>query len=873
MKTKLLTLALAALAASALPIAAQQLPDPATPSREHRAIWMSPMLNYTWPSGSITSPNAEARRKSLVNDLQKLREYGINTIYYHVRANCDATYASSYEPYASNVASVRGGQPAFDPFGYLVETAHELGIEVYAWVNPYRYSANGNYGPGERNYENSHPDWLITTPTRMFLNPGVPEVQDRIEAIIKEIATNYDIDGLIFDDYFYSSDVSADDDAKEFGLYGGGLDLAPWRRKNVDETVRRAYEAVKAARPYAVFAIGPAGRISPPDIANYSLEPAPHGDMQYDDLFADPIKWLSKGWLDFLSPQIYWPDKYDDLVDWYSVAVPHFGRHCYTSVDVSRLKTHKAAEYLREIEYVRKQIRPNENGAVFFDYGAFTNYKEKVDGAYASWGTILANERFTGPTLQPIHPWRGTYSGSTVSNVRREGSKLLWDGPADADRRRYTIYAVPAAEATDAFASDRSKLAAVRYTESYEIPADAADMRYAVAVYDRYGNEYAPLFEGATAGTVAAPAVVAPAEGAVMPDLFDFEWTAAPGRYIVEVATDREFSNTIARTECTSTRIPGTYVADFEGGNEYFWRVRVLQANGAENVSAPVGFTPTRISVLSPTTTQTGVGLCPEITWTAAGEGTEYLMEISSVRNFSNLVYVATSTAPRLIVPRYTLKSGSEYFVRVTGARYGSRSVSATVAFSTLDRDDYAAPEIANPATDGQMMYSNDCIRVAPWEGMGNVAVEVSETTSFPARSIYTGTLSDFATEGRPLGEIKVASKKLVDGKTYYVRCRGTYSLTTSTASKRTDYGPVRSFVYSSGTGVAEVEAEDAMHIDGTTLHVPQGTRRVDVYDAAGRCVLSHTSCPATIELGSLAAGAYVIHASGKNTSTLKWVK
>lgn len=871
------TLVLIACATLSIQAQAQGIPDRGAPTREHRAVWTSPFLNSTWPGGSITPANAAAKRTNLGKDLDRLHSQGVNTIYYHARANCDATYQSSYEPYASQVAGSRGGTPAFDPFEYLVEACHERGMEVYAWVNPYRYSSGGTYGAGELNYENSHPEWLIRQKSQIILNPGIPEVQNRIEAVVSEIATKYDIDGMIFDDYFYTSNTPTALDSAQYNVYrasGGKLLQDAWRRENVNETVRRSRDAVKAARPYAVFSIGPAGRISPPDIADYGLEPAPHGDMQYDSLHADPIKWLNEGLLDFLSPQVYWADMFESLTDWYSTAVPHFGRHLYTSVDLSRLRTNKAAEYLHEISYMRSRLRPNENGVVFFDYGAYVNYSERFEGGpLTSWGKILAAERFQTQTLQPLQPWRRSYQPAAVSNVRREGNQLRWDGPTDKAFQRYTVYAVPADEATPDFACDRNRLAAVRYTDSYTIPDDLADMHFAVAVYDRYGYEHAPLFENTEAGTAVTPVIIYPADGATACDLFDFQWKAEPGRYMVETSSDPSFSNVKYCAECTSQTIPSRFVADYADGDTIYWRVRVLRANGAEAVSAVQSLETSRIAITSPAADDNAVPVCPTVKWTAAGEGASYTLEISSIKSFRTIDYTAEVSSAEVTVPENVLKSGTEYFARVTAARNGSSSMSTPVSFRTEDIV-YDAPVLVNPASDGQVLHSDDCIRVAPWPGMALVNIEVSATTSFPARSVYKGTLKDFETASRALGDIKVGGKVLADGQTYYVRARGTYNLSTSSSAVNTDYSPVRTFVYSSTAGITDVNATESAYIIGDILHTPAGTRLVNVYDTTGRLVQSaEPDANGLVPLDARENGCYIIHISGANIIALKWVK
>ena len=851
------------------------------PMREHRAVWMSSMLGSTWPGSSLTASNAEARKKTLRTYMARFKEQGVNAVYYHVRANCDATYASSYEPYAYSVAGSRGGTPAFDPFGFLVEAAHDEGIEVYAWVNPYRYSSGGTYGAGERNYENSHPEWLIRQPSQIILNPGIPEVQDRIEAIITEIATNYDIDGMIFDDYFYTSGTPMTLDAEQYNAYkaaGGTLAQDAWRRENVNETVRRAHDAVKRARPYAVFAIGPAGRISPPDIGSYGLEEGPYGDMNYSTMHADPIHWLDEGWLDFLSPQVYWANYFNKLTDWYSVAVPHFGRHLYTSVDCSQFSSQKSPEYIRQIDYMRDRLRPNENGVVFFDYGAFVNAQQTVNGVATKFGDILAMSTFSTKVTMPLRRWEGVFNPVVVSDLRREGSELKWTAPQGVENRRYVVYAIPAGVDKSTFAGEREYMAAVRYTESYTIPDEESACTFAVAVYDRYTNEYSPVIEGAAAATAQPAALVYPADGDTTVDVFDFSWSGTAGRYRVEVSETADFSTILGMNESYTASMPSNFVADFVDGKTYYWRVRTFAPNAAATVSEVRSFKAGRITIDASVAGQSGLTLTPRIGWSAGSQGTLYLLEVATQNTFatSNVVSIETENV-YYDIPAKVLNSGRTYYARVTASRNDVKSTSAIVSFSTADRSDYPAPEIVNPAIDGQTLHSNDVITFAEWEGMVGISYEISTATSFPVRgTTYKGDVRDFETSTPPLGNIKISGKSLDDGTTYYLRARGSYMLTTSNAAVNTDYSPIRSFVYSAEAGVSAVEAADAcLSVDAdAVLHLPASAKTVAVYDLAGRLVMAAATEGATeMSLALLAPGVYIIKAEGLSVAPLKWVK
>ncbi len=867
---KLLTLVLAG--ALTLPAAGIDFEAP-MPQREHRAIWMSPFLSATWPMGAITQQNAAARKRLIRNNFAELKRQGINVVYYHVRANCDAAYASSYEPYASSVAGSRGGTPAIDPFAEVVAAGHEYGIEVYAWVNPYRYSSGGTYGAGERNYENSHPEWLIRQTKQIVLNPGIPEVQDRIEAIITEIATNYDIDGMIFDDYFYTSSTPLTADAETFAAYraaGGTIkDQAAWRRENVNETVRRARDAVKKARPYAVFSIGPAGRISPPNVTDYGLDPAPYGDMNYDELHADCLHWLDEGWLDFLSPQVYWVNYFKGLVEWYSKALDRFDRHNYTSVDCSRLSDNSADIYLGEIDYMRQNMRPEENGVVFFDYGAYMGYYETYGGERLKWGDILARTAFPTPTLQPLQPWRAKYAPAYVTNLAMSGEELTWTEPEGVENHRYAVYRVPVQE-VETFTGQREYLLGVSYAPSYKPEGELTDDSvYAVSVYNRYGYEYAPVFMQAMKAP-SKPVLTAPKGEAI--DLFDFKWEAPAGRYIVEVARDAAFTDVVAMKETTARSIASTDVASLDADGSYYWRVRVL-TGGGEAVSDAAEIQPSRIAFTQPAAGESGVDCrSPKFVWTAAEQGTDYVLEISKGRDFLTIIHRAETQSAEYTMPPMTLSSGITYYARVKGTRNGASSLSPTLVFSTADRSDYEAPAFVTPSADGATLHSNEGITVAPWEGLSTVTVQVSNSTSFPSRSGTTSIpLNDFATSTRPMGEVKLSGKALVDGQTYYTRVRGSYMLIGAAGAKYTEYGPVRSFVYSATAGVEAPGAEaDAVRVEGDVLYQGAGCT-ASVYDVAGRLVLS--SSAQEVSLAKLPAGCYIIGVRGANNATLKIVR
>lgn len=843
------------------------------PQREHRSIWMSPFLGSNWPSSGITEANSASQKRILTQRIEKFRNQNINVLYYHCRSMCDATYESSYEPWSSTVSGTRGKAPAFDPFGFLLETAHEAGIEVYAWINPYRYCSKTKYGEagGDLNYENSHPDWLISQTNETILNPGLEEVKQRIVDVISEIVTKYDVDGVIFDDYFYTNGTPMSLDADLYNKYksgGGTLSQADWRRANVNEMVERVSKAIKAIKPHVVFGISPAGVASPPTVTSeYGLPAAPGGgDWQYNGIYSDPLAWLKAGTIDFMSPQIYWPGRFDALSEWWANAAAKFNRHCYPSVTLSSITTYKYAEFAREIEYNRTVSPSGASGFVFFQYADLVNYYEKWDGKNTEMGAILAQDVFNTKALVPLRPWVKSDDPDMVSNITNDGTALAWTATKAG---RYAVYKLPNTQTSGALTLD-----GITYTNSYTLPADGADYSWYVAAYDRYGKLSTPLGVGASKETGTAPELVYPADGESPVDLFEFKWNHESHlqQYNVEVAEDAAFNSIIGSIEATGKSASVTGLPTLTQGKKYFWRVKATDVNREHPVSAVRSFIAPKIAITTPAASGR-VALDGTFEWTAAVEGAEYTLEIAKTAEMTVPVHTATVKTTSYKLPSHTLTTGTNYFARVTARVDNASSTSAIVAFATEDKDDYAAPVFVVPSKDNETLYSNQSIAVAPWDGMANIVVQIATTNTFPSRSSYSYTLSDFGTETPVLSDIKISSSALKDGTEYFLRARGTYNLTTAVASQYTDYTPTYVFVYSSQAGVGDLTVDEAATWleNNTTLHVEKGVEAVRIYSLSGALVAEwSTTGGDTLDLSGLPSGIYLVKAGN---STLKLVR
>ena len=267
----------------------QAAPNPALPSGEWRAVWVS-YLDWAL----LDFSTADTFRAGAAQMLDNCAGLGLNTVLAQVRPFGDALYRSSLFPWSHLCTGVQGKDPGFAPLDVFLTAAHRRGIGVEAWVNPYRLRSSAAMPPNlaENNLANTHPDWLCTAGEGLYLNPAVPAAADYVVQGVAELLQNYPVDGIHFDDYFYPT-TDAAVDAAQFAA-SGAADLAAWRRQNVTALVAKVYRTVKAADPTLRFGVSPQGN------------PDNDRNEQYTDLSV----WLTASGadavVDYLCPQIYW---------------------------------------------------------------------------------------------------------------------------------------------------------------------------------------------------------------------------------------------------------------------------------------------------------------------------------------------------------------------------------------------------------------------------------------------------------------------------------------------------------------------------------------------------------------------------------------
>lgn len=407
--------------------------------REFRAAWVATVSNIDWPSSRTLSPaNQRAEVIAILNAVQSAR---MNAVFLQVRPQCDAFYPSTLEPWSPFLTNSMGTgpNPTYDPLQYWITEARRRGIEVHAWFNPYRALTNRNAVTNGVHVRDTRPQIVEQFDNYLWLNPGHPDTPAYTRAVILDVVNRYDLDGVVMDDYFYPYPVAGVPfpDAAEFALYGGDLSLADWRRDNVNRFVRDTYAAIKQAKPWVKVGIGPFGIWQP------GFPTGITGLNAYNEIYADSRKWLQLGWVDYLSPQLYWRttsvgQNYGRLLEWWVDPEQNpLRRHVWPSNNSSNVVS--GAWPVSEIQAQIAETRstPGAGGNVFFSMKGFTNNSNSLR-------TTLAANEYAQAALVPATPWLDNEPppSPTVNytfNVATLQHQISWTVPTAEPVRRVVV--------------------------------------------------------------------------------------------------------------------------------------------------------------------------------------------------------------------------------------------------------------------------------------------------------------------------------------------------------------------------------------------------------------------------------------------------
>ncbi|TDH26803.1 T9SS type A sorting domain-containing protein [Segetibacter sp. 3557_3] len=467
------------------------------PKRDLRGAWVSTVSNIDWPSSrTLTTAQQQAE---LIRILDTLARTNINTVYLQVRPESDALYASALEPWSYWLTNAQGTAPSplWDPLAFAIEAAHARGMELHAWLNPYR-AKQSTPVLAPNHVASLHPEWTFAAGTLTMLNPGLPAVRSHLTNVIADIATRYDVDGIHFDDYFYPTASFTNQDSLTYvnNNPNGITNIGDWRRDNVNQLIAKVYDTIaainEAKNRNIIFGVSPFG------IWKSGTPPGITGNSSYSAMYADPIAWMQAGKVDYVAPQLYWkiggPQDYNALSKWWNDQAEDNNRYIYPGLAVYRMadaSNWEAADIEGQITLNRDQNRQQVQGQILF---STRHLMTNVKGIRTS----LQNNQFRYKSFPAAMPWKDGVCPNAPVNVRRQQDSLLWNAPAPAvdgdGARKYVVYRF--ANSTEALThkNDGTKIYAIVPTPNLALDAAAiaGNPYFVVTALDDNNNESTP---------------------------------------------------------------------------------------------------------------------------------------------------------------------------------------------------------------------------------------------------------------------------------------------------------------------------------------------------------------------------------------------
>ena len=406
--------------------------------REFRGAWVATVANIDWPSKpGLTVAEQKAELIALLNNAVVLK---LNALLLQVRPACDAFYASTLEPWSEYLTGAMGKAPSpfYDPLTFAAAEAHQRGLELHAWFNPYRAHHYKSWSSITANHiSRTRPQLVRQYGKYLWLDPGEPEVVEYSLKVVMDVVRRYDVDGVVFDDYFYPyAEKGADGqelafpDAASWQRYGAGgkLDRDDWRRENVNTLIKRTYHAIKAAKPWVKFGLSPFGIWrpgNPPQIKGYDA---------HAKLYADSRQWLQRGWADYFAPQLYWASdireqNFPVLLGWWATQ-NYKQRQLWPGLNAAEAGGKlKNDEIARQIRLTRKQ--PGASGTILYSFHSLTDSSALAQSLRAEYGQRA---------LVPACPWLGSTPPNSprLTVVSAKPLQVCWT-PGEGEPARWWV--------------------------------------------------------------------------------------------------------------------------------------------------------------------------------------------------------------------------------------------------------------------------------------------------------------------------------------------------------------------------------------------------------------------------------------------------
>ena len=461
--------------------------------REFRGAWIQCV------NGQFQGLGMQRMQQTLTYQLDELQKTGVNAIIFQVRAECDALYPSNIEPWSRFLTGTQGMPPSpyWDPLQWMIDQCHARGMELHAWINPYRAKTKTTTLLADNHIALQQPQRCFDYDGLKILNPGMPQNRDYICQVAADIVTRYDIDGIHMDDYFYLYPVAGvpiPDDA-QYNTYNGGIaDRGDWRRNNVSLFIKQFYETVHQLKPWVKVGISPFGIYR--NKRNSPIGSNTNGLQNYDDLYADVLLWINNGWMDYCVPQLYWEighkaADYATLIGWWNQYAG--GRPLYIGEDVERTVKNADPRNPNQHQQTAKhqlyEQMQNVKGTVLW-------YAKMAVDNPGNYSTMLRQSYWRTPALQPAATFISKKAPKKPRKLKPiwtpDGQVLFWTAPKgrgwEREAVQYVVYRFKKGEKVNT--DDASHIVAITRNTFYRLPQGNGEKHtYVVTALNRLHNE------------------------------------------------------------------------------------------------------------------------------------------------------------------------------------------------------------------------------------------------------------------------------------------------------------------------------------------------------------------------------------------------
>ena len=459
------------------------------PKRELRGVFVASIYNLNWPKNPNSTP--EVQKAELISIFEKLKKNGYNTVFLQVRGECDALYNSQIEPWSYRLTGRQGKapNPFWDPLEFAIKEAHTRGLDLHAWLNPYRASANvKSYPIADSHIIKRKPEWVFSA-SNIFnlkiLNPGLKEVRDYITEVVKDISTRYDVDGIHFDDYFYpDAGMKLNQDKMTFKQNNPDsiASIEDWRRDNVNKMIAQVYDAIqvvnKKLNKNIVFGVSPIG------IWKSGTPEGTFGNPSFSALFCDPIAWLEQEKVDYLAPQIYWRiggrQDYMKVSSWWDEQISKKNKHLYVSQVYYRMvdeSNWSNKELIKQVRYNRSDTLKVTFGQIAYNFNSIEKNHKKINEVFLD--SVYKYKTFAPPiskldSIQPNKPLNVTFDGEVL---KWKTPEIATDGDLPV---KYVVYAFDSPQEISTNQNDGTKIIDIVVSNEFVVNDDNLKSKYFV---------------------------------------------------------------------------------------------------------------------------------------------------------------------------------------------------------------------------------------------------------------------------------------------------------------------------------------------------------------------------------------------------------